>query len=243
MDNGEPSNCKLQDKQTHLSRLLSAEKPSADSQTTSSMSQRRLALNIPVLQRHLSFTAYRDPAPLISLNSPPTSLLPLAECLTPITPADQIIHTPLCPPQINRLDPKLTPTRRTTISRNSLYTSPCGSSPYCPSSNPQSPMFRILKPSKPSTQTLARRPSLVAPPDASPVHMPRRLSYSRAFANIRLSPISSKFETPSPSCTDTRGLDSPLTINTPRWTPAPTVGKHFDVYFAPFRSPPPNTSH
>lgn len=199
------------------------------------MSQRRLALNIPALQRHLSFTTYRDSAPLISFNSPPLNLLPLADCLTPITPAEQILHTPLCPPQINRLDPKVMPNRQSG-SRNSMFASPYGSSsPYCPPSSPRSPEIDVLKPPKPSIQSLARRLSLVAPPDASPVHMPRRLSYSRTFANIKLSPISSKVGTSSITCADTQGLDSPLTINTPRWT----VGKHLDrVYFSPFRSPP-----
>lgn len=204
------------------------------------MSQRRLALNIPVLQRHLSFTTYRNSAPLISFNSPPLSLFPLTDCLTPITPAEQILHTPLCPPQINRLDPMATPNRQSSGSWNSMFASPSGSSSlYCPSSSPRLPEIGVLKPSKPSIQSLARRLSLVAPPDASPVHMPRRLSYSRTFANIKLSPISSKVGTSSITCADTQGLDSPLTINTPRWT----VGKHLDrVYFSPFRSPP-NTAH
>jgi hypothetical protein len=207
------------------------------------MSRRRLALNIPILQRHLSFTAHRNPAPMISFNSPSLSLLPLIGCLTPITPTEQMVHTPLYPPQLNRPDPKMSPARRKSVSWNSIFFSPyASSSPHFTSSPPQLPDLDLPRPSKPTIQSLTRRLSLVAPPDASPVHMPRRLSYSR-FANIKLSPLLSKTGTTPITCADANGLDSPLVINTPRWISRPSVSKHLDYVYFPFHSPSPNTAH
>ncbi|KAI0333425.1 hypothetical protein GY45DRAFT_1297324 [Cubamyces sp. BRFM 1775] len=88
--------------------------------TTSSMSRRRLACNIPALQSHLtipapSFSSRLSPAlgspasplrirPLISL-SRRSSLSSGESTRCPVTPIDQIVHTPLTPPKIPRNPP------------------------------------------------------------------------------------------------------------------------------------------
>ena len=100
-----------------LQILITPTSPPALPSAASSMSRRRLACNIPALQSHLSI-----PAPQFSSNSTPAlgspasplRILPLISLSRrsslssgestrcPVTPIEQIVHTPLTPPKIPR---------------------------------------------------------------------------------------------------------------------------------------------
>ncbi|KAI9059047.1 hypothetical protein FKP32DRAFT_1614383 [Trametes sanguinea] len=94
--------------------------PPAVSGNLSSMSRRRLACNIPALQSHLSipapsFSSFLSPAyvsPSSSLRDRPLFTMSRRSSLSsgedtgcPVTPIDQIVHTPLSPPKIPRAPP------------------------------------------------------------------------------------------------------------------------------------------
>ncbi|TRM61763.1 hypothetical protein BD626DRAFT_433764 [Schizophyllum amplum] len=161
---------------------LPREKPSRTS--TGSMSQRRQALNIPTLQRQLSIARYRS-----------ASLLSEAS-RTPITPLDQVLHTPSDPPQL--LPAKAgakarnfgTPTNRAETTRPTPNTplrstlSRASESPTI-SSNP-----KISSPDSlsPLVKSFSQRMSM-----AAPMHLPRRLSYSRAALLDTQMPVESPY--------------------------------------------------
>lgn len=175
-----------------------------------SMSRRRLALNIPSLQRHLSFTSHRNPTTLISPDSSPFELLSVG-CLTPMTPAEQIMHTPCHPPDLIRQVPNVTPFQRPALRPwNSNFSS------YLPSLLDTAILSPRITDDFNSASSLsqppARRLSIVTPPDASPVRVPRRLSYSH---NLTRSPFSGSQSNRTPL---DKALESPLCIRSQRWT-------------------------
>ncbi|KAI4524122.1 hypothetical protein GGG16DRAFT_88751 [Schizophyllum commune] len=134
-----------------------------------SMSQRRQALNIPTLHRQLSLARYRS------------SNLLSEDFLTPITPAEQVLHTPLDPPE---LLPAKAAAAKSKSFATPTSTSPGNASPPSPlhSRAPRSSLDRFLcSPTLPSpdslsplVQSFGRRLAL-----APPTRLPRRLSYSR----------------------------------------------------------------
>jgi hypothetical protein len=81
---------------SHKPAAVAASQPAPDLRPAplaraTSMSQRRLALNIPTLQRRISFT------PTFNLAKKADS----TESTTPYTPVDQIMHTPTVPPKLS----------------------------------------------------------------------------------------------------------------------------------------------
>ncbi|RDB24127.1 hypothetical protein Hypma_008783 [Hypsizygus marmoreus] len=175
-----------------------------------SMSRRRLALNIPILQRHLSFASHRNSRLISSPDaSPHDFFLSMAEL--PITPTGQILHTPSYPPALIRQDSRMSPFHKGNVRPwSSLFSS---ESPLEPTQlSPQ--QSHTPGSSSPSLQILTRRLSLAAPPEASPVHLPRRLSYSHTFSR-NLSPIA---QSPLAHCPIyDKSLASPLSIRTQHW--------------------------
>ncbi|KAI8984855.1 hypothetical protein BD414DRAFT_67264 [Trametes punicea] len=108
---------------TPLQILITPTSPAplpSTSGTPSSMSRRRLACNIPALQSHLSIPAPAFPPSFSSPLALPASPLRNPRLFTlsrrsslssgdstqcPVTPIDQIVHTPLTPPKIPRVPP------------------------------------------------------------------------------------------------------------------------------------------
>ncbi|KAF8969789.1 hypothetical protein BDZ97DRAFT_1792644 [Flammula alnicola] len=169
------------------------------SHEVSSMSRRRLSSNIPALQGHLSFSISQEACTNTSIGTPGfEDLFPINSCSTPITPLDQIIHTPLCPPLLQSPD-----TRKKTLVDSGTYRSPTSKIFM-----PRNAVSRV-------SDNIRRRLSVVAPPEAMPMHAPRRLSYSLTYGKTRSpltrrnGPLSSEMLN---SCIETELLASPLVI-------------------------------
>ncbi|KAI5899929.1 uncharacterized protein SCHCODRAFT_02525187 [Schizophyllum commune H4-8] len=150
-----------------LPSIASGKPPHA---SAGSMSQRRQALNIPTLHRQLSLARYRS------------SNLLSEDFSTPITPAEQVLHTPLDPPEL--LPAKATAAKRKSFATPTSSTSPGNAASPSPlrSRAPRTSLDRFLcSPTLPSPDSLSplvksfgRRLAL-----APPTRLPRRLSYSR----------------------------------------------------------------
>ncbi|KAJ7470562.1 hypothetical protein FB451DRAFT_1254118 [Mycena latifolia] len=70
-----------------------------------SISARRLGHDMPSLQNHLSFNAYRDPPPVLCVKTPHPNLIPPSKFSTPFTPVNQVLHTPFQPPEPHKGTP------------------------------------------------------------------------------------------------------------------------------------------
>lgn len=111
---------------------------------------------------------------------------------TPITPFDQIMHTPLQPPELPRPGTRKTPNSGTSDCLP-LVKPICYISTVLTSELPSTPVLIPL-------QNTARRSSVVAPPNATPMRAPRRLSYTRTFGVGRTTlPLTSVRIATSPS--------------------------------------------
>jgi hypothetical protein len=190
---------------------------------SSSMSRRRSSCNMPTLQR------------ILPLNCVPQYTIhdfdgfkipfPLHPCSTPITPLDQIIHTPRDPPEIQ-------PDARRGSWSPIIATGSSSDSPQVlsPSMSPSVRMAGRLgvRRAMPLT-TDRRRLSVVAPPEAPPMHAPRRLSYSKAFGKHNgSSPLSSRKNSATlgeglACCPENELLASPLAIRSSASAPQRAV--------------------
>ncbi|KAF5330705.1 hypothetical protein D9619_005960 [Psilocybe cf. subviscida] len=175
-----------------------------------SMTRRRSSCNMPTLQRILplncvpQYTIYDFEGFKIPF--------PVHPCSSPITPLDQIIHTPRAPPVLHpdARRGSWSPVTGTGYSSNSPQIS----------SSFMSPSVRVagrMRGAMPSTSD-RRRLSVVAPPEAPPMHAPRRLSYSKAFAKHNsTSPLSGRKNSATlgeglACCPENELLASPLAI-------------------------------
>ncbi|KAL4267306.1 hypothetical protein AB1N83_000861 [Pleurotus pulmonarius] len=148
-----------------------------DNSTAHSMTNRRLASNKPALQHRLTLNALCNLQHLVS----PELSLPLLspDAAQPITPIDQVIHTPLQPPEIPR----------TALQRPALSTIPSpllSTSTVSPRPNPQKEPFG--SPFSPLCD-LANALTLLDTPCAT---ISRRLSYFSARRLSQKSPSSSR---------------------------------------------------
>ncbi|KAF5386721.1 hypothetical protein D9615_001834 [Tricholomella constricta] len=191
-----------------------------------SMSRRRPVLNIPALQPNLSLTSSCGTKSIFPSEGSIFELLSLAECLTPITPVEKMLHTPSCPPSLVRHATNVSWPRREPRRSGKSNLSPY--SPLLPDFAQPSPQFLATpQTSSPSVQVLHRRLSLVVPPDASPVYAPRRLSYSRSFlrTNLIMTPVNPPSD---------KKLASPLSIRSQRPIRSPSIDEYRDdMCFAP----------
>jgi len=177
-----------------------------------SLSARRSAS----LHSRLSFTAYRDLPPVLSIKTPLPNLISPSKFPSPFTPANQVLHTPFHPPEPH----KVTPSKRHR-SRNWQW-SPVLASPgideNCPPAHtPDTPDSPICD--------LTRRFSLIAPPSSSQ-HVPRRLSYSQ----VCTSPW-------TPESRHSQALASPAMIHSSLWPSSPVPSPRYqldDLQFSPF---------
>ncbi|KAL1748138.1 hypothetical protein HDZ31DRAFT_79975 [Schizophyllum fasciatum] len=149
---------------------IASSKPSSRA-CAGSMSQRRQALNIPTLQRQLSLARYRS------------SNLLSEELPTPITPAEQLLHTPLDPPQ-------LLPAKPAAAKSKSFITPTTCASPQ-DACSPSPSRARAARTNKDRfvSSSVASSPDSLSPliksfgrrlTIAPPTRLPRRLSYSRS---------------------------------------------------------------
>lgn len=168
-----------------------------------SISVHHLGSNTPALQRHpvFSFPQYASPNRKAETRS--CEYLSRSPCSTPITPLDKILRTPPYPPSVRR------PSIRNALA--TLARTPESLATFSSSSKYSLSNKAICKVS----ENIRRRLSVVAPPDAMPMHAPRRLSYSHTFGKPR-SPLRRR-NTPASlenldSCTESDLLASPLVI-------------------------------
>lgn len=205
--------------------------PNSPIPLSGSMSARRLAANIPVLHRRLSLSAYRDPRTTLASHTPIFSFAPFLQCSTPLTPANQVLHTPLSPPDLLRRDRKemLEKRKTTSLEWPRSPTSP-DAIQSSPSPTPCTPDALHCGPA----QNLMRRLSIATSPDARSLNLPRRLSYSH-ISNASSSPLTIRPDSSPFSARSVQpfngALASPLYIRSARWTPLPTR-QYFD-----FRTP------
>lgn len=123
---------------------------------------------------------------------------------TPITPLDKILHTPACPPSLQRSYVRDDDALAAVKTPENTATSP-----------PQSQYLISSKALCRVSDNVRRRLSVVAPPEAMPMHAPRRLSYSHTYGKPR-SPLARRIAPNSSdvlaSCAETDLLASPLVI-------------------------------
>ncbi|CAA7270147.1 unnamed protein product [Cyclocybe aegerita] len=205
-----------------------------------SMSRRRLASNIPTLQSRLSFTSTSCD---IKTNWPTEipsfqMLFPIDACSTPITPLEQILHTPFHPPALQRPSP----TARGNNPGPSVWTSVDHSADLSPLANIFSFKFSLC----PDREILARRHSVVSPPEVPPLNPPRRLSYSHSSKRDTSPIVSRQFVTAIPldGSTPSRNLTlaSPVAIRPSSASRAPGSGAgdghcRQDIRFSTLTSP------
>ena len=175
----------------------------SQSQQFPSISVHHLGSNIPALQRHLVFSFPQDASPNRKADTRSCEYLSRSPCSTPITPLDKILRTPPYPPSVRR------PGIRNTLA--TIARTPESLATFSSSSKYSLSNKAICKVS----ENIRRRLSIVAPPDAMPMHAPRRLSYSHTFGKPR-SPLRRR-NTPASldnldSCTESDLLASPLVI-------------------------------
>lgn len=232
-----------------------------------SMSRRRLALHIPVLQRHLSLSNHRNLRASSSPKSPAFAFpLALNQCSTPITPIDQVIHTPQCAPEISQREKKQVPLSPPDLDSETQW-SPDVASPFQLSSalhplsfNRDTSSHATLTPNTPccitQMQDLAHKMTLAESPEVQQTRrlpLPRRLSYSQTsymtsspLASRSVSSPSERFTAP-PRFED--ALLSPVNIRSSLWAPshpfisAPLgkAGASPDLFLSPLNSPSPLT--
>ncbi|KAJ6547369.1 hypothetical protein B0H19DRAFT_1165254 [Mycena capillaripes] len=184
--------------------------PSYPPSPSVSIAARRLAS----LQSPLSFDAYREPLPVLSIKTPLPNLISPSKFSSPFTPVNQVLHTPFHPPEPHRA----TPSKRRR-NRNWQWSPPHpgideNSSPARYPDTPDSPVCDLTK-----------RFSLIALP-ASSQHVPRRLSYSRVCA----SPC-------TPESRHGQALASPVLIRSSLWPSSPVMSPCYqldDLQFSPF---------
>ncbi|KIM48840.1 hypothetical protein M413DRAFT_21151 [Hebeloma cylindrosporum] len=144
--------------------------------------------------------------------------IPSDHSTPPITPFDQIMHTPLQPPELPRPQTRKTPNSNASDCALPLVGPIYYLSTVLTSGLPGAPA--------PSPNTV-RRFSVVAPPNATPMRAPRRLSYTRTsgVGRTTLPPNSVRMAT-SPSdnprtCTDSSILlASPVAIRSSNSSPS-----------------------
>ncbi|KJA27418.1 hypothetical protein HYPSUDRAFT_35312 [Hypholoma sublateritium FD-334 SS-4] len=139
-----------------------------------SISFRRLGSNIPALQRHTVFSLSQYASPNGKADTRPWEYFLRSPCPTPITPLDKILRTPPYPPSLQR------PDMRKSLSTTAART-PESLATFSQSSKYSVSNKAICKVS----ENIRRRLSIVAPPDAMPIHAPRRLSYSHTCGKPR----------------------------------------------------------
>ncbi|KAL0947130.1 hypothetical protein HGRIS_013262 [Hohenbuehelia grisea] len=165
-----------------------------------SMTRRRIASNRPALQRRLSLKTYRE-FPAFNLTvSPALALLSPDQCLSPITPVDQLIHALRSPPELPR-PAQAKPQLRRGFEQDAYPTSLAvgTASPTPGTGSPTSPLCER-----------ASRLSLSGSPTTSRLPVRRRLSYSLVTPQSRSafrSPHQARLATPA-------YLASPLDIHT-----------------------------
>lgn len=178
---------------------------------TVSISARRLGRDIPSLQNNFSSSVYRFVLPVLSVKTPLPNLIPASKFPSPFTPINQVLHTPLQPPEPHKLTP---PKQRST--RNwqwsPMLVPRLTSSPGLDDTpSPDSPICDLI-----------RRLSHFPPPSG------RRLSYSQACA--------SPWTPNSPH--GQQALASPVLIRSTLWTPtSPAASPRYqldDLQFSPF---------
>ncbi|KAF8212440.1 hypothetical protein K438DRAFT_1806515 [Mycena galopus ATCC 62051] len=165
------------------------------------------------LQSQDSPTASRNSPLVLSIKTPLPKLISPSK-FSLLTPANQVLHNPFHPPELQ----KLTPSQRHR-NRNwqwSPAVSPGIDEDCAPVNTPETPDSPIRE--------LTRRFSLIAPPSSKRV--PRRLSYSQAYA----SPW-------TPESRHSQALASPAMIRSSFWpsSPVPSPRYHLDdLQFSPF---------
>ncbi|KIY51071.1 hypothetical protein FISHEDRAFT_71365 [Fistulina hepatica ATCC 64428] len=169
------------------------------------MSRRRLAANIPVLDRRISLGCHHEHVGVHTVNDTPP--FPRTEVLTPITPIGQVMHTPLQPPRLERRESSMP------AETSLAWTVAC---------SPDTPIWTTLDVSlipsplftPDSVIQVVKRLSLAMPSNSQAMHIPRRLSYSSRGRASPASPVDMRF-------VPTRGLlASPLCIR-PSWSGTP----------------------